>query len=152
MKHFAGSSYSERLASLPVDGVWRAMFIRQLTGCLPGELVQAFADFEVTNDTGRPVGVFSVLKMQSDPATYSGGCEMGEANGGNVTPDMHHGTLVKSASLTIPPSLPGPVYVVLWARAVQTVTGLPDLKVEQDFGQMWANVYEPDPYQPGEWL
>ena len=152
MKHFPGANFSERLTALPIDGVWRPVFIVELAGCLPGEKVQAFAEFEVTNDTGRPVGVFALMKLCADPSTYAGGFEMGEANGRNVTPDMHHDTHTKAGSLTIPASLTGPVFLVVWARAVQTVTGLPPLTVEQDFGQVFVNVFKPDPYQPGEWL
>jgi hypothetical protein len=84
-----------------------------------GQTVLVTAEFEVTNDTGANIMIASQLLLVRDLGEgnpeASGSVPLGEGNGFNVTPDMHHGLTTKVAQHTLSKDFTG--YLVLYAWA-----------------------------------
>lgn len=142
MRHYRGLNNQEMLTSLPINAGW-LMLYSQPVYAAPGELVQASADFSATNDTGYPVFLGTWMRLEYEgPSPAIAPIEMNEANGINITPDMHHCSPARWGSVIVPSTGPAMTHVRFYVTAKQSRDGLPPLTVERDFGRMWVNVYE----------
>ncbi len=100
-----------------------------------GEILHVTAEMEATNDLGYNVAMVSQLLLV-DSAIATSGVEISEANGFNITPDMHHGMTVRVGTLTVPAgSTRRYVSLVAWAESTATQPGHA-LTVEQDYGRL----------------
>lgn len=129
----------ERLTTLPVTV--SAPYERHVIYSVPlpqlatGEALLALAEAELTNDLGYNVMVSSQLILAtSETATV--GSEISEANGFNITPDMHHGVVVKHGVFVAPGNYANRyVNLVAWAASTAAQPGAA-LAVEQDYGRL----------------
>lgn len=108
-------------------------------GTLPqvGETLLASSDVEVTNDVGYKV-YFNTQIVLADSCTADTGTEITEANGYNLTYDMHHGVASKSGILTVTtPTARHYVLLQAYAKGLSTKWRSGDrLTVESDFGRL----------------
>jgi len=130
----------ELVTSLPLsDGApvnKRVVYcIDLLTPPIAGEILHVTAEMEATNDLGYNVAMVSQLLL-TDTATATSGYEISEANGFNITPDMHHGMTIRVGTLTVPAgSTRRFVVLVAWAESTAAQPGHA-LTIEQDYGRL----------------
>ncbi|MGI3128637.1 hypothetical protein [Nitratireductor sp. PBL-C9] len=117
--------------------------LRQVVYSLPvvvetGDLLEVTAEAEFSSNeggAGANIGVWSQLILVSGPATTVAGTgyEITEANGRNITPNMHHDTHVHAGSIVAPASGLYYVNLIAWAASALAMT---DVDVEQDYGHL----------------
>lgn len=88
---------AELIGTVPINGATQIIFSLDLNAdnnlIKLGDLVVADCSFEGTNNTGVDVGWGGRLILGTSAGSI-GGTEISEASGRNITPDMHHDTLV----------------------------------------------------------
>jgi len=131
---------SERVTSLPVlrstaDAGKRVVFSEEVD-LDAGRVLLAVAELQTTNDLGINVFVGSQVILATSPSATAGR-EITAANGGNVTPDMHHGQQTKSGTYQTTAGDTGTRYVnlVVWAAAGRSGTGQ-QLSVDRGYGRL----------------
>jgi hypothetical protein len=100
-----------------------------------GEVLQAIADLEVTNDLNIDVNVETHILLSSSCAGTDG-VEIVESNGTNCTPAAHHCSPTRIGAITVPARHTGRfVVLVALAQASQAEPGA-TIQVEQDYGRL----------------
>ncbi len=107
-----------------------------------GDVVHAFAEFQVTNDQSYPIDVSSQIVLASD--TSSPSHPLSRVNGLRLSHAMHHGTIVKQGAVEITPEIFESsmryVQVLCHAQAHEPPVG-DSLTVNQDYGRLSIMVY-----------
>jgi hypothetical protein len=150
VKGYNSGNFSERYTSMPVGQTYpypkRNLYCLDL-GSAPkvGDLLFVTGEVEVTNDLRYKV-MFQTQLLLADSCTADVGTEVGEANGGNLLYDVHHGTASRSGLLVVT-AASSRRFVVLQAYA-KALLGTPwtpsdTLRVEQDYGRLTVMRWQP---------
>ncbi|HVK08518.1 MAG TPA: hypothetical protein VM597_07045 [Gemmataceae bacterium] len=124
---------------------YTTLYSLKLPALRAGDVVQAHAQFEVTNDLGVPVMVAHgmlvhpkrtvVAHAASPPGTF-----VAEYAGENVTPDMHHGFRTLAGSFAATADGDAWLSVVIYAAGPAPKAGQ-TLEVERGYGGLRAIVF-----------
>jgi hypothetical protein len=105
-----------------------------------GDILFAFAEFEVTNDTQVPVMLISQIQLTKDLGFRTPGwIAVTQQNGYNVTPEIHHGARTKIGAVRLTEDFQG--FLVLFAQASSNRNSNTSVQVEQGYGQLQYFVY-----------
>lgn len=105
-----------------------------------GQIVKAYAEFEVTNDARINIMVASQILLVKQLDYFNPHkIEVTEGNGFNVDPTMHHGLTTKIGSVLLTDDFEG--YLVLFAWAASDANPNTSLAVERDYGKLQYLVY-----------
>lgn len=125
------------------DGNWNdgeVVFSIKLQNLKKNDIIEALADFEVTNDLGFNVSVISQIVFADSPLKKPNSDniqEITEANGYQITPNMHHGHIVKVGSLICPENY-NERYINVCVRARS------DLAKKEEFISVGGNPFNQD--------
>lgn len=141
--HQNSGNNSEKVTSLPISGVqfptYHVVYSIQLPTIFAGDLIEAFATFEVTNPyPGLDIMICRVLRI-GDAATSTTGTEISEEAGQNVPYSVHHGTYPDFGSIRGVPSM-SEKYVNFIACANIYGHAGKAVAVEQDYGRLIVKV------------
>lgn len=138
MKHFKTLNNAEKYTSLPINGEKRAVYSLSL-GCLnKGDIILACGEAEfTTRDTVYNIGVWSRLLLSKE---YKGitGDEVTEANGKNITPDVHHDVHTKSGTIEVPED---GEYWLNFVSHCRSTSSNKDIVIEKDYGHLSVIVF-----------
>jgi hypothetical protein len=100
-----------------------------------GDTLQAFAEFQVTNNTGVNVMIASQIQLTKDLGFRTPGWKaVTQHNGFNVTPAMHYGVMTKIGAIRLTEDFKG--YLVLFAWAATNANPNTSLRVDRNYGQL----------------
>lgn len=132
---------SERVTSISVtDGTTesvqrKVIFSIELPDLAMGEVLQAQADWQVTNDLGFDVMVQAQIVLGA-LASSTSGFEITEANGGDVTPAVHHGKMVNVGSHTVTDNSKRFLNLVARAQSTASTSASDSITVDADYGRL----------------
>lgn len=132
MKQYIKTQNNGELVSLlPLNGAKQVIFSIPVV-LNENDVIVALAETEMTNLDIYNIGVFTqlILSVTSNGTT---GLEVSEANGRNITKNMHHDTHSKNGTLQVPSN--GQYYLNLIAWCVST-SATKDIRVESDYGHL----------------
>jgi hypothetical protein len=148
--HFATPEDSELIAKLAVSSQKKyrfcTLYILKVPDLRKGDVVQAHAQFEVTNDLGVPVQVAHAMLLHAkktvvkDSPTQSKDTRLCEYAGEFLTPEMHHGFRTLMGSFQADVDGDAWVSVVIYAVAPDELAGR-TLTVEKNYGGLRAIVF-----------
>lgn len=148
--HYATPEDSELIAKLTVSSQRRyrftTLYILKVPDLRKGDVVQAHAQFELTNDLGVPVSVAHAMLLHvkktvvKDSPTQSKDRRLCEYAGEFLTPEMHHGFRTLMGSFQVEEDGDAWVSVVIYAVGVDELAGR-TLTVEQNYGGLRAIVF-----------
>lgn len=127
----------EKISSMSLNNTEVVLFSLPLPSDLQvGDIIEAWGDSEITNPNAFNCFIAGrIMQTQSDTANT--GFELGEANGGNITPGNHHWPLKCYGWIVVTDTSYN--HLNMLANTL-TATGS-DLVVEQDYGRLFYNVY-----------
>lgn len=142
---YGSGNLSELTSSLPVatsSGAATRMVVFSVPiGDLPlGAALSVAAEYEATNPLGYNVMVASYLILADSP-TATTGVEIAEANGFNITANMHHGIITKVGALVVTEATPAAYVNLVSYAASSAATPGATLRVEQDYGRLSVLVW-----------
>jgi hypothetical protein len=124
---------------------YTTLYALKLPGLRAGDVVQAHAQFEVTNDLGVPVMVAHAMLVHPKRVVvaHAGappGAVVSEYAGENVTPDMHHGFRTLVGSFAAAADGDAWLSVLIYAASQPPKAG-EAVKVERGYGGLRATVF-----------
>lgn len=132
---------SERISELSLATDKKVVYSIPLPPLVEGDIIDAHATFEVTNDLGFNVMVGRQLVISSTPDGVSG-IEVSEAATRNVTPNMHHDHIQDFGS-AVWNRREGAYFLnlVAYAGASLHEDSAGALRVEQDYGRLSVTIF-----------
>lgn len=148
--HHGGHHNVELVDSIPVPrrsshDTRRIIMQLRLDGLCVGDILDCRFEAQFTNDVrddrGQKTNVMCVtlLLLTPDAASVAEGVEVTEANGRNVTPNMHHDHHVKVQAFEVTRETAGTQYLNVIAYAASDAApadGSGVLKVDRDYGRI----------------
>lgn len=148
--HYATPSGSELLGKLPLSSLkkyrFNTLYILKVPDLRKGDVVQAHAQFEVTNDLGVPVSFDHAMLLHpkktvvKDSPTQSKDRRLCEYAGEYLTPEMHHGFRTLMGSFSAEEDGDAWISVVIYADGGNELAGR-TLTVEKNYGGLRAIVF-----------
>lgn len=148
--HYATPANGELIAMLPLGTEKKYKFCTLYSLKVPdlrkGDVVQAHAQFEVTNDLGVPVSVAHAMLVHTkktvvkDAPTQSKDQRLCEYAGQWLTPEMHHGFRTLMGSFQAEAAGDAWVSVVIYSVGAEKLAGR-TLTVEKNYGGLRAIVF-----------
>jgi hypothetical protein len=148
--HYATPEDSELVGKLVVSSPkkyrFTTLYILKVPDLRKGDVVQAHAQFELTNDLGVPVSVAHAMLLHSgktivkDSPTQSKDRRLCEYAGEFLTPEMHHGFRTLMGSFQAEADGDAWVSVVIYAVGPDELAGR-TLTVEKSYGGLRAIVF-----------
>ncbi|MCG8433736.1 MAG: hypothetical protein MJA83_06875 [Gammaproteobacteria bacterium] len=140
--HNTGNS-SEKISSLPLaqsagTALRKAIFSQRLDDLQEGELLVIMCELQVTEMNTYNVGL-TTQTILGDTSVDISGSEMTEANGENITNNMHHHKRVIVGTYVVKHGDVGTKYVnvIGWAYSTAAPPGMTDwLRIDQDYGRL----------------
>ncbi len=146
--HYNSGDSSEKVKSLPISTSARTaskqvIFSVALSELQIGEILQIINEFQVTEDNNYNVGFSSLAILATSPASISG-VPISEANGENITNNMHHHKRIINATYVVGESDIGDRYVNIVGYAYSN-NALPGhtLTINQDYGRLSVLRFSP---------
>jgi hypothetical protein len=140
--HANSGNLSEKVSKLYLGFAnAKVVFSLALPSLNAGDLIQAWASCEVTNDLKVNVMVARCLKLSTSP-TGTFGTEISEGAARNITPGNHHDVIQDFGSYQMTSgSYPLFLNFVVWAdRTGRLATDF--VKVAQDYGRLMVNAFD----------
>jgi hypothetical protein len=148
--HYATPEDSELIAKLTISSQKKyrfcSLYILKVPDLRKGDVVQAHAQFEITNDLGVPVQVAHAMLVHAkktvvkDSPTQSKDRRLCEYAGEFLTPEMHHGFRTLMGSFQADAGGDAWVSVVIYAVGPDELIGR-TLTVEKNYGGLRAIVF-----------
>ena len=139
--HYNSGNSSEKVVSIPITTSARTapknvIFSLELNKLKKGEILQIANEFQVTEDNNYNVG-FSSLAILTTSPTSTIGVPITEANGENITNDMHHHKRITVGTYVTGENDIGTRYIniVGYAYSTNALEGH-TLTVNQDYGRL----------------
>lgn len=147
--HANSGNAGELATSLPMipNATKRVIYSIPLPDLAVGDLVQAWATFEVTNpyQFNVMVGRSLLIGATADAIT---GTEISEPATRNITPGNHHDHIQDFGSYRAPIALTGKfLNLIAYAGSSQAVAG-DEAVVEQDYGRLFVNIFDAAALKP----
>lgn len=148
--HYATPPGSELIGTLTVSSQRKykfcTLYILKVPDLRTGDVVQAHAQFELTNDLGVPVPVAHAMLLHAkktvvkDHPTQSKDRRLCEYAGEYLTPEMHHGFRTLMGSFQCEDDGDAWVSVVIYSVSGDELAGR-TLTVEKNYGGLRAIVF-----------
>jgi hypothetical protein len=146
VQHTNTGHFSEKIGHIPISSkgapyLYYVLFSQQLTDLQIGDILVVLTEWEATNEhpTNVMMASYVTLADTAKDTTKSANREITEANGFNITDNMHHGVGSKVGTYVVPSALTGTKYVnvVVYAATDWDQLSSDDtLKIEQDYGRL----------------
>jgi hypothetical protein len=138
-------NFGEKVAQLPLGTVGnvlrRVIYSMALPPVNVGDLIQAWATFEASNETPQNVMVGRYLTLTTGPGVTTG-TDISEAATRNITPDMHHDHIQDFGSYRVSAARSGWWLNYIAYAGRNTVQPGEYVIVEQDYGRLMVNIYD----------
>ena len=142
IKHYNSGNASERVKSIPVAKTSNqikknVIFSIEITENLSiGDVLLVTSEYQATNDLGFNTSIVSQLILTNSQHATTG-LEITEANGYNITPNMHHGYLVKNGTIEMTSRSINKKYVNLISFSKSNAAKPGDsLTIDNDYGRL----------------
>lgn len=138
---FNTGSTSENVQTIPVGSsssaaVRTTLFSISLPKLRAGSVLWFGTKAQATNDLGFNVMLAGFHWLTHDGSYASRSLELSEANGYNITPGMHHGTIVDFGCVELSSAPSGRVLSYIVYSASTAASSGDTLRVDQDYGRL----------------
>lgn len=133
---FYGQDINEHIECLQINPVVeQVLYSVKVPEIKQGDVLQVTSEFEITNDFTYNVMIGAKIIL-ADSSKNTNGALIDQANGFNVTPNMHHGVVSKSRTWKAESTYNDKyVNVVIWSLSVNAFSN-DKLKIEKGYGHL----------------
>jgi hypothetical protein len=138
LSHDNTGNSSEVQTRIAINGAKYLCFNQWISQPRQGQVLVALAEIQFTNSNSYNVGVWSQIRA-GDSSGDRGGPEITEANGRNITPDMHHDTHTLVGTWEVDADYDW-LCINVWAWAGAN-GGSGSIDIDQDYGRLSVMVF-----------